>query len=64
MIDEDLFANAVKIAAAFVANGDIRCNDIHRKDSNAMLQLQNIIPAIYSALQSARLQIEEPLGTE
>lgn len=64
MLDEELFAQAVTLAAAFIANGDIRCADIHQKESLAMLKLQNLIPAIYSTLQSAREQITDPVSVE
>ena len=58
MIDEKIFAYAVTIAAAFVANGDIRCHGTTKKDSEAVMQIEGIVSSLYLALQNAREDIE------
>ena len=59
MIDEDLFKNAVTIAAAFVANGDIRSDDNYKEDSRSMLLLQELIPNLYHTLRIAKDAISD-----
>ena len=59
MCDEKLFTNAVQLAAAFVANGDIRCGKSFREDTDAMNIISTIVPSIYTALEDAKQTIEE-----
>ena len=59
MIDEELFNNAVTLAAAFVANGDIRSDDHYREDSESMLLLQELIPNLYHTLRRAKDAISD-----
>jgi len=56
---ERLFEQAVQLAAAFVANGDIRLANNTRgwQQSQAQQQLADLIPSIYDTLQRARDQI-------
>lgn len=58
MIDDKIFAHAVTLTAAFVANGDIRCGGSTREDSTAMAQVEDMITTVYSVLQSAQDSIE------
>ena len=59
MQSERLFEQAVQLAAAFVANGDIRLGGNMRgwQQSQAQQQLADLIPSIYETLQIARDQI-------
>jgi hypothetical protein len=51
--DQALFAHAVALAAAFVANGDIRLGKgIH--SGSALPQIEDLIPALYQSLAQAR----------
>lgn len=54
MQSEKLFDQAVRLAAGFVANGDIRLGGDLREDSMAMAQLADLIPALYQTLRQAR----------
>jgi len=62
MIDEKLFAHAVTLTAAFVANGDIRCGGSTREDSTAMAQVEDMVTTVYSVLLSARKHIDATSG--
>lgn len=60
MQSERLFEQAVQIAAAFVANGDIRLADNNAQGwqtSRAQQMLADLIPSVYETLQRARDQI-------
>ncbi len=59
MQSERLFEQAVQLAAAFVANGDIRLGGDMRgwEKSQAQQKLADLIPSIYRTLQIARDQI-------
>lgn len=59
MQSERLFEQAVQLAAAFVANGDIRLAGEMGgwQQSRAQQQLADLIPSIYETLQRARDQI-------
>ena len=60
MQSERLFEQAVQIAAAFVANGDIRLADSNTQGwqtSRAQQMLADLIPSVYETLQRARDQI-------
>ena len=59
MQSERLFEQAVQIAAAFVANGDIRLAGNTRgwQNSQAQQMLADLIPSIYETLQRARDQV-------
>ena len=61
MHSERLFEQAVQLATAFVANGDIRLGGNTRgwQKSQAQQMLAELIPAIYDTLQLARDQIAE-----
>ena len=56
MQSERLFEQAVQLAAAFVANGDIRLGGSTRPTSQAAAMLADLIPALYETLQKAREQ--------
>ena len=62
MIDEKIFAYAVTIASAFVANGDIRCGGSTKEGIAAFAQVEDLLPPLYDALQGARRSIEEKLS--
>lgn len=56
--DPALFAHAVQLAAAFVANGDIRIrNGIH--SGGSMQELGDLIPALYRTLECALAECAE-----
>lgn len=59
MQSERLFEQAVQLATAFVANGDIRLAGNTRgwQNSQAQQMLADLIPSIYETLQRARDQI-------
>ena len=61
IIDEQTFAQAVTIAAAFIANGDIRCGGCTNDQTTAMAQLGDFIPTIYDVISDARGVIESDL---
>lgn len=50
---EHRFDQAVQLAAAFVANGDIRLNNSTREDSQAMAMLVDLIGSLYNKLGEA-----------
>lgn len=54
MQSERLFEQAVQLAAAFVANGDIRLAGSTRAGSQAQAMLADLIPALYETLERAR----------
>ena len=53
-IKEAQFDQAVKLAAAFVANGDIRLGGSTRPDSDAVAMLSDLISTLYAQLGVAR----------
>lgn len=53
MQSERRFEQAVQLAAAFVANGDIRLHGSTRATSDACSMLQDLIPALYETLTNA-----------
>ena len=57
MQSERLFEQAVQLAAAFVANGDIRLAGSTRPSSQAQAMLADLIPALYETLERARDQV-------
>ncbi|MBN2429285.1 MAG: hypothetical protein JXK94_13195 [Deltaproteobacteria bacterium] len=58
MIDEKLFSEAVALTAAFISNGDIRCNESFREDSKGMTMVRDMITTSYNVLQDARDDID------
>ena len=64
MFNEKIFSHAVTIAAAFVANGDIRCGSVTRKNSTAMAQVHALVVSLCAVLQDARMMAEEQTGKE
>ena len=64
MQSERLFEQAVQLATAFVANGDIRLAGSTRgwQHSQAQQMLADLIPSIYETLQRARDQIAAAQG--
>lgn len=56
MQSERRFEQAVQLAAAFVANGDIRLHGSTRTTSDACAMLQDLIPALYDTLSKAYLE--------
>lgn len=54
MQSEKLFEQAVQLAAAFVANGDIRLARSTRANTEAQAMLADLIPALYKTLEQAR----------
>lgn len=59
MKDEQRFVQAVQLAAAFVANGDIRLNKSGPLSESAERMLADLIPDLYDALQRAEHRIDE-----
>ena len=53
MQSERRFEQAVQLAAAFVANGDIRLCGSTRPGSDSFAMLADLIPAIYETLTKA-----------
>lgn len=51
---EAQFDQAVRLAAAFVANGDIRLGGSTRSDSEAMEMLSDLIGTLHEKLGEAR----------
>jgi hypothetical protein len=51
---EKTFEQAVQLAAAFVANGDIRLGQDLREGTAGMQKLADLIPSLYSMLLAAR----------
>lgn len=51
---EAQFEQAVRLAAAFVANGDIRLGGTTRPDSEAMEMLSDLIGTLHAKLGEAR----------
>jgi hypothetical protein len=57
-MDEKIFSHAVTIAAAFIANGDIRCGGSTREESTAMAQLSDLLPTLYKVIAEARESVK------
>lgn len=57
MKSEKLFDQAVQLAAAFVANGDIRLERDMREGTVPMQQLADLIPSLYKMLEAARANL-------
>ena len=53
-ISEKIFDQAVALAGAFIANGDIRMGGNTNADTPAMMMLADLIPSLYQMLQEAR----------
>ncbi len=51
---ERIFDQAVELASAFIANGDIRMGGNTNEDTPAMMMLADLIPSLYQMLQDAR----------
>lgn len=60
MQSERLFEQAVQLAAAFVANGDIRLAGDTRSNAQAQAMLADLIPALYETLSRARDVVAAP----
>lgn len=60
MQTEERFAQAVQLAAAFVANGDIRLGRSTGPDSDAQAMLADLIVTLHSTLQRAQARIRYP----
>lgn len=54
MQSEKTFEQAVQLAGAFVASGDIRMGRDLREGTVAMQQLADLIPSLYQMLLEAR----------
>ena len=59
MQSEKLFEQAVQLAAAFVANGDIRLSRSTKANSEAQGMLADLIPALYKTLEQARAAVAD-----
>ena len=49
---------AIQLAAAFVANGDVRLGNSTRNDSTAMAMLDDLITTLYDRLLEVEQKIE------
>ncbi len=58
-IEEESFAQAVQLAAGFVANGDIRLGGDTQPSSDSALMLCDLIPTLYAVVEHARSTIEK-----
>ena len=56
-MEEKIFAHAVALTAAFVANGDIRCGGSTREDSSAMAQVGDMVTILYSVLERVQADL-------
>lgn len=54
MLNEKTFDQAVTLAAAFVANGDIRCGGNTNQNTMAMDQLGDLLTTLYKVVEEAR----------
>ncbi len=57
MNPQDRYRMAVELAAAFVANGDIRLGAGIRAEADWALRLGDLIPTLYEVLQKSEEQI-------
>lgn len=57
MQSERLFEQAVQLAAAFVANGDIRLGSNTNGGTQAQEMLADLIPTLYETLALAREKV-------
>lgn len=57
MQTEKRFDQAVRLAAAFVANGDIRLGSDFGLDSDAQAKLADLVTTLYHTLETARQQV-------
>lgn len=57
------FDQAVRLAAAFVANGDIRIDGSTRRDQDGLDKLQDLIGTLYEVIDRSKelLVMEGPL---
>lgn len=62
MIDETILAHAVTLAAAFVANGDIRCGGNTGTKETCFAQISDILPTLYFAVAGAQRRITTELA--
>lgn len=60
MNKEQLFSNAVSLAAAFIANGDIRLSGSTDPDSNAVTMTSELISTLYRELASLDRELSPP----
>ncbi len=56
-LDDKCLDRAIQLAAAFVANGDIRIGDNVRPDSTAMAMLDDLITSLYDRV----LEVEQKI---
>ena len=61
MYDEKLFSAAIRLAAAFIANGDFRCAGVTREDMTPMLRVTDLITALYHVVETAKERIDADL---
>lgn len=59
-LDNQRLDRAVQLAAAFVANGDIRLGNSTRVESQSMVMLQDLITSLYARL----VLVEEELADD
>lgn len=52
--DEKTFDQAVTLAAAFVANGNISCGGSLRGDSTGLAMVADVIPELYKVVAEAK----------
>lgn len=64
MDSEKTFDQAVRLAAAFIANGDIRLGGNTRSDTEAQAMLADLIPTLYQTLSRARGNVGLPPRAE
>lgn len=59
MQTEKRFDQAVTLAAAFVANGDIRLGNDLGPDSDTQAKLVDLVTSLYRTLETARQQVSQ-----
>lgn len=59
-LDDKRLGRAIQLAAAFVANGDIRMGNSTRSDSTAMAMLDDLITSLYDRL----LEVEQKIHSD
>jgi len=58
MKNDILFAHAVTLASAFIANGDIRCGGNTNENTAAMDMIGDMVTSIYRTLERTQVQLE------
>jgi hypothetical protein len=58
--DERTFEQAVRLAVAFVANGDIRLGTDKKARTRALEMLGDLIPELFEKIESARSVLALP----